>query len=221
LARRVMGTYLLQSIDTGRTYLSERREGYLFRLKSDAVSFSGRMARTCVADISRMSMREICSMCYADGAETLWVSGLTGRNPRCLKLKDTELARRYYNGHLTADISRLLTTHRMLYLADMANCHFLVPVRIRGGPSPVIDYASVQPRGRSDGAFRYLAFTDLAAFDAWAEAVPGWEPLQVTAAGLVRIGGSHGFLIDPFGCRFVLTGDMLKLWNIPEKEEED
>lgn len=215
-----MGTYLLQSIDTGRTYLSERREGYLFQSKSDAISFSEQIARTRVMDISRMAMPNICSMCYADGAETLWVTGLAGRKPKCVKLKDTELARRYYNGHLTADISRLLTTHRMLYLADMARCHFLVPVHIRGGPAPVIDYACVRPRGQAGGAFRYLAFTDLAAFDAWAETVPGWEPLQVTAAGLVRIGGSHGFLIDPYGCRFVLTGDMLKLWNLKEKEEE-
>ena len=58
--------------------------------------------------------------------------------------------------------------------------------------------------------YKYLAFSDLEEYGKWSMKNSGWDPLEVKAEGLARIGRRHGFLLDACGAKLLISRGMLQ-----------
>lgn len=214
------GQYLILSALTKRPYIDESRQAYLFADKTAASEFikNQRHGKTVCVDLSREKLKTICSRCYAAGAEYIVISESGGRKIR--GLSERHLDKNYYNCRLSADLSLLQHTKKMKYVSDLAECEYIVPIKITNGEEVSIVYATVS-RGSGEH-YLYLAFTDLQEYGRWEKEVgPGWKPLAVDIDGVKRIGRKHGFMINPMGGRFILSMDILKKLPSEDDEEDD
>ncbi len=197
--------YLIISDITGRPYLDELRCAYAFSSEDAAEDFAEKIGRahtwTAKGGIGVAEM----SRCYAAGANTLIERG-GGKESRQTLLEDGML-RRHYNSELCADEARYIQTRQLDYIRSMRNCRFLVPVKIRNHPEMSVEYATAKIPGM---LYKYLAFSDLEEYGKWGGKNEGWEPLEVKAEVLARIGRKHGFLLDACGARLLISRGMLR-----------
>lgn len=212
--------YIILSAITRRPFINESRQSYLFTDKADAKTFGKRMKHEKVIykNVSDEKLKSICSWCYSAGAEYIIIDEEGKRSIR--RLSERHLDKNYYNCRLSADLALLMHTKKTKYVADLEKCEFVVPIRITNGDSVSIVYATAMKEDRD--MFIYLSFTDLNEYKKWADKVKdGWEPLAVDVGGLKRIGKKHGFMINPFSERFILTGEILKQLKSEEEEDDD
>lgn len=214
------GQYLILSAITKKPYIDESRQSYLFANKLEAEAYIKNQKNDKIfwKNMSQEKLKTICSWCYAAGAEFIIIVEAGKQMVR--KLSERHLDKSYYNCRLNADMTLLHHTKKMKYIMDLAECEFIVPIKITNGDKVSIVYATVS-KGDSNH-FVYLAFTDLKEYEQWEKGMGiGWSPLAVDIDGLKRIGKKHGFMINPLGGRFVLTKEILKKLPSEDDEEDD
>ena len=89
----------------------------------------------------------------------------------------------------------------------LADCKYIVAVNIDKNREEYIVYASAKSKS---GLNALVAFSDLAEFDQWKMKYgQKYKPLEVDFLGLQRLGGRHGFLINPLTSKFYLSPELI------------
>lgn len=215
MSQQDKGHYLIISELTQKPYLDEKRNAHMFLHKPAGDAFARTTGHVMAIDLSEFDFRETCSYVYAAGAKTLLVRGKEIEEE--FSLEQDKLKRRYYNPDIQAHLTRFLHTGKDRYIRALSDAYFIVPIRIKNSPGASISYATAKIKDRP---YVYVAFTDLDEYYRWDEIVPGWQPLEVDAAGLKRIGSRHGFIINPLGRNLIITRQMIKRIQTKDDEEE-
>lgn len=197
-------SYLIISVITNKVYLDEERNAYLFFSKNEAAAFVMETEDTTVQEGTYKSKEDFLSECYAAGARKVIIHSGTGTK-EMVSLGENRVKLDFYNSMLNASVSLLRETKKSKYMIDIAKERFIVPVKINNDDGQVILYGVVRASGANKEDYRYLAFTDLKEFQAWAEKVQGWKPLSVSFDTMIQIGKNHGYMVNPFGNRLVLS----------------
>lgn len=197
--------HLIISDITERPYIDELRCAYAFSSGDAAEDFAEKIGRAHVCTVKGGIGVAEMSKCYAAGANTLIERG-GGKESR-QTLQEDGMIRRHYNNELCADEARYIQTRQLDYIRSMRNCRFIVPVKIRNHPEMSVIYATANIPGMP---YKYLAFSDLEEYGKWSMKNSGWDPLEVKAEGLARIGRRHGFLLDACGAKLLISRGMLQ-----------
>ena len=203
--------FVIYSIYTGAPYIDEKRNSYVFEDEGRAKKLAEKIPGAKV-DVKEYGGKRLVSLCCAAGAKMI-------RNDRgILEVTERNTERRFYNGQLNADITRYVHTKNRQYLADLKNCSFIVPIKIRNHPSVSAEYAAAAREGKP---WNFLAFTDMDEYNKWPlSREPEWSPLKVDFGTLRRIGRKHGFVLNVRGMGLVLTRQMLREIDKGKREEK-
>lgn len=197
--------YLIRDDLLKRPYVSEQRESFLFLSETMAIAFCRKRSRVTPLKITKYTLVDIQSVCFAAGAEKLvMVDQDEDSSTQVIELERKNLNRRYYNSRLNALIGYQLTLKGELPVKAFAYCRYIVAVKLNKNSKQYMMYASVRNKRINEVAM--IAFSDLVEFEKWKEKYGSeYEPMEVDFLGLHRIGGKHGFLFNPEGIRFFMS----------------
>ena len=117
------------------------------------------------------------------------------------------LIRRYYNSDLNAYLRLQVRFKSLEAKRKLADCKYIVAVNIDKNREEYIVYASAKSKS---GLNALVAFSDLAEFEQWRQKFgQKYKPLEVDFLGLQRLGGRHGFLINPLTSKFYLSPELI------------
>ena len=197
--------YVIYSERTGLPYIDSKRRSILFDTEEKAEVFvenNGKVYMQEAAD----GLKHTLSECYAAGAKAVrYTSG--DDSIRQEAIQEDRLERRFYNGGANANIALYAHTRDTKYLGRLQKNKFIVPIKITNHPEVSVVYSTVSAGGRP---YLYLAFTDLSEYRKWGEGKDEWMPLMVDFNAMKRIGRKHGFLINVYGMKFVMTANMFR-----------
>lgn len=209
-----MGQFIIVSEITKKPYIDEKRNAFLFFHDDDSKKYTEKIKNTTSVDISKYDFLEICSYAYSSGAINLIVQGEKAQE--VFRLEKDKLKKKYYNSNLNANISRYLTTNNKRYIRALSDCYFIVPIKIENHPNANITYATARIK---NSPYVFVAFTDLEEYKKWEKIVKGWKPLEVDAEGFKRIGGKHGYIINPCGRNMIINKNLVSM--IPTEDDEE
>lgn len=196
---------------TGRLYLEDTGRGkakcHAFLDKASRDEFLESHEGTTGSPPHFSRMQELCSNCYAQGADVICVHGKKGDME--LPLDDDRLPIRPYNHACKRMLALLVQTRQEKYLRKMPECEYIVPVRIENNPLS-IKYCAIKNKDPNIGIL-FVAFSDFGEFMAW-QASHGkkWEPLRVDYPALYRIArNSAGIVIDPGTAHATISRELL------------
>ena len=198
------GAILLSSV-TGMPYVDESYHSYLFLDEKKAEEYTKNIKNTILDTFSKRSLETEKANCYAVGAMALEV---IGDGTQVYALRENQVSRGYYNRGLNKNLVFLKQFHKKRFLNAFLECRFLVPAKIEDN---TVLYCTIRKRDQS--GYLYLAFSDLREFHSWPKHEE-WEPVEIDYTALMYIGRDHGYLINPNGCRLLLTpDDMAMIWE--------
>lgn len=203
---RLSQIWLIRSTVTQHIYLDTDRRAYAFFEKYQADKFVTATQETAADPPSFYDEKELRGQIFADGGTSLVLT--RGYETEIVQIGPRNVPLVFYRCDLNAWLNLLKETKQEIWLKKLFCEEFLVPVRIYNGEQPRIVYATVH-QGGSD-TYMFLAFTTLDEFNSWAEKQPGWSPLSVTTETMWQIGKKHGYLVNPFGNRLVISSALLK-----------
>lgn len=175
-------------------------------------------------DSSNLSIKDISSNCYAAGAIFLKLIGnnkIGDNTVERIRLNLSELNRQYYNNKLNRYLIEQVRKKDKESLLKVTECKFILAVNLNSERNNYILYATAKIKGK-DAQQIILGFTDIDNFNKWQEVVEEkYKPLEVDFTGLHRIGGYHGFLIDPLSFKLFLPPKLLdKMYKLKNESEK-
>lgn len=203
---------LIFSSATNQVYVDEDRHCYLFFYECDAEKFieSQELPLT-MGEMQYFDEEELLTTCYEQGANIVVISD--GGHTESIHLSKNRVKKSFYNSRLNASISLFKETKNVKYLKEMANCMFIVPIRIKATENQKkqdILYGTVH---FGDNDFQYIAFTDIKEYSKWAEMVDDWEPLLVSLDVMCQISKSRGYLVNPMGNKLLLPSNVMEKYR--------
>jgi hypothetical protein len=206
-AEATKNKYLLIDKKFNKPYLDENRRSYLFVDELKAKKKRAELEDVKIIDVTNRGLRDIFSICYASGATHLYIVGDNPAEDNDEKIEKENLVRRYYNNKLNGCL-RLQVQYKSLEAKEeLANCVYIVAVNIDKTREEYMVYANVK---NSKGFNALVAFSDLAEFEQWKNKYgQKYKPLEVDFLGLQRLGGRHGFLINPLTSKFYLSPELI------------
>lgn len=197
--------YLLLDEQFNKPYLDEGRRSFLFVDELQAKKMRAEIKSVKLIDVTNRNLRDIASLCYASGASYLSIVG--ENDSEDLKIEKENLIRRYYNSDLNAYLRLQLRFRSLEAKKKLADCKYIVAVNIDKNREEYIVYASAKSKS---GLNALVAFSDLAEFEQWRQKFgQKYKPLEVDFLGLQRLGGRHGFLINPLTSKFYLSPELI------------
>ena len=200
--------YLIGSTLARSVFIDEKRNAYIFTVEQEARDFISKIPDTDILPAPEKVDTSVFSDCFAAGAEILRERNGNGMEIEHV-LREEKLEKRFYNESLNADITRYKHTRNVVYLKALKDCSFIVPVRITNEPYTKIVYATARRSREGEEEYAFLAFTDLTEYDKWTEKDNGWKPLLIDHEVMMRIGHTHGFILDVYRTGFYITTKML------------
>ena len=197
--------YLLLDEQFNKPYLDENRRAFLFVDDLQAKKKRAELKSVKLIDVTNRSLRDISSLCYASGASHLSIVGEDDVEDE--KLLRENLIRRYYNSDLNAYLRLQARFKRLEAKTKLSDCKYIVAVNIDKNREEYIVYASAKSKS---GLSALVAFSDLAEFEQWKNKYgQKYKPLEIDFLGLQRLGGRHGFLINPLTSKFYLSPELI------------
>lgn len=190
--------YVIKSGLTGRPFVSPGGDCAAFESRERAKEFTERYEGTAI-DISEDDINMIKASCYAAGGSVLRI---IGDCPESEELDKSTVMAGYYNNYLNRQIARYKhgdKEERKEAFYNLAQCRFLIPVKISGEDKTRISFGILKSTDSEDeGRKIYLAFSGLDFFELWSqENTDGlYQPVEVDFDGLKNTCGSAGFIID-------------------------
>lgn len=193
--------YLLESITTGKLYLSPENVCSISLTETDAPKMIERKEGVRIAGPKRYTMDDIASICYAIGADKIrfYKDGATMLKP----LLSTGLIMAPYN-HLTNQlICRAKQEGDASILMGLAEGgYFFVPVRIDQKDAVDIYYGTAKRSQDTESCF--VCFSTIEEYRVWASNHTGYSPLKISYRSLRQIAGTHGWIINPQGNQLIM-----------------
>ena len=205
-AVQISQIWLIRSSVTNRIYLDTDRRAYAFFEQYQADKYVAENEGTVADPPVFFDDKALRGQIFSDGGTSLVLS--RGYDTETVKIGPRNVPLKFYRCDLNAWLNLLKETKQEVWLKKLFGEKFLVPARIYTGEKPRIVYATVHQSG-SD-SYMFLAFTTLEEYNSWAEKQPGWSPLSVTTETMWQIGKKHGYLVNPFGNRLILSGQLLQ-----------
>lgn len=198
--------YILESTKTNHPYITPDGACLVFPHEADAKAAHEATPDTRLGAPNFYKMDDLCYLCYAAGANAVRIQIKD-------KIEELVLHKEFANhapcGHeLNRTIAKVKHTKTRQALSGFAFCEYIVPVKVREEGEIKITYAVVKHQVKDLGML-YIAFSSLDEFTIWQSEHPEWSPIKVSFAGLRRIGGKSGVMINPSGNRMILTANML------------
>jgi len=198
-------TYVLNSIQTQRPYLTEGLECFVSEIGSDIEDLLIEFPGTVVSAPKNLDNEELKTYLFATGAEK--VTTIKNGKKTSQPLVERYLALYPYNHALNGRLALFKQTHKKKYLKDMMLCDYIVPAKITDGQN--IMYGIAQHK-LLENQMLYLAFSDLQEYDTWASQKPGWSPIKISFSAIKRISKDKvGIMLNPSGNRLVMSKEML------------
>ena len=176
-----------------------------------------RMSGRCLGRCWHVGIPRRIAKGYGCGAERLAIR--VNGETETVVLDAQRLQLRPYNHKLNGTIAHLKQTKKRGYLEKLAECSFIVPVRIRNSASVQMSYGIVRHKVDSIGQM-YLAFSTLDEFTLWRADKEEWDPLAMSFDELYRIAKKDGVMLNPEGNRLILTPEMMSVIRHAVKKEE-
>lgn len=200
--------YLAKDDVLKKPYISVDRAAYLFLDELAAKAFRSGDKDISLVNVKKHGFKAIQSICYAAGAEKFIMVEKNGVEQEEY-LDERYLERRYYNSDLNAFLGLQLRSKDDTFVKEFARCKYIVATNIDKTREQYILYASAK---NNKGQHVLLAFSDLKEFEAWrSKHGLKYKPLEVDFLGLQRLGGYHGFLVNPESNKFYLSPNFIKL----------
>lgn len=200
--------YLVRDDVLKKPYISSDRAAYLFLDELAAKAFRSEHKNISLANVKKHGFKAIQSICYAAGAEKFVMIEKNGVRQEEF-LDERYLERRYYNSDLNAFLGLQFRSSDGTFLKEFSRCKYIVAANIDKTREQYISYASAKT---GSGMHVLLAFSDLKEFDLWhSKHGLKYKPLEVDFLGLQRLGGYHGFLVNPESNKFYLSPNFIKV----------
>ena len=161
--------YIVKSKETGKPYISEQREAFLFEILRDATPFIEKNPDLYVDDRPQMIKKDVfTSGFYSEGIRCINMMNPKTKKTTQVAISKEECKVQYYNEELNADILLLKETKKKKYLREMHDKHFLLPVEIRARTPKVYPSIHYVYTLHTDNVTRYyFLFSTIQEFDEW------------------------------------------------------
>lgn len=210
--------YLIMSTLTGKPYIDQNYDAYMFETKSDASAFCSSIEGTEVKNAEHYRIKEHCTEFYNYGIQNINIKRVNDEIVKVPMLKSDVKEQRYYNPIANGNILRLKQTLKKQYLRNLKEAVFLAPVNIeirykKQFPRVNYSYASF-----TNGEQFFILFTDLIEFEKWNESQNNiWKPMELDLRRFGRIRKEHAVLINPLSDKLILSNKQIKIALEKEK----
>nr|WP_297765562.1 SseB family protein [uncultured Butyrivibrio sp.] len=196
--------YLLLSKITGKPYIDERRNCYLFANKSDAESFCEEIKDTEISEASHYRMQFITDM-HRLGVTNIRVMPRSN-SIEDIPIEESDLKKGYVNIEANFNAIMIKQTRKKKYMKALKRAVFLTPILIDPrlpGRYPEMHYSYATTNGED---MYYCLFTTLSEFDEWNKEQPqDWKAVEMPLYKICRIKKKSPVIINPLSDKLILT----------------
>ncbi len=199
-------SYLVIFDKTKQPFITPEGDAVIYIKESDAAKFLNDNPGTTLYGPEFFKAENICSACYGSGAIRLKVIMPNRTQERYEDLKKMP-KKKYYNNELNYSLNLLHETKKKEYLYKLGKGFYIVPIKINNDSSIVIEYSIAKIKDKN----YFMAFTSLDEYNAWAERVAGYEPLEISFNELTDLCKEDDCLLNVSGARYVLNQDKIAM----------
>lgn len=196
--------YIVTFEKTGQPFITTDGDAIIYLFPDDAKRFLADNPGTALDGPDYYTAENLCSICYAAGAERIKAVMPKGEKERYEDLSKMP-RRKFYNYSLNRCLNLLHETKKKEYLYEFKDKKFIVPVKINENSNIVIEYSIAKVQDKN----YFLAFSNLDEFAMWSSKVEGYSPLKITYDELVELCKSDDCIINIFGARYILSQDKI------------
>lgn len=212
--------YSILSTKTGRLYIDDNCQCYLFEAERDAKQFCDKFKDTFFKEPELLKQIPFITKCYSFGITNIKVKKASEEKFYNIPVVRSDTSRCYCNRETMFNLLMLKQTKYARYLRNIANVPFLSSVFIderKEGHYPVLHYSVAEV---SDERTYFLLFTDLKEFNSWKSSQIQSDnllPNETTLQELNKIRNGLPVLINPLSDMLILTNKQI---NSVTKQEQ-